>query len=315
MNWNRARRLLRPVPPQHELEGLGSFDRGGPVLRVGRSPVGDEPPMAAVRSRSLCVASGKGGAGKSVVTASLSHLFATRGRTLVADCDLGVGNAHILQDISPEMSFVDVAEGRKSAREVLQPCAAQLDLLAGGCGVSRMAQLTACELHLIASGLADLEREYRYLLVDSAAGVSRQTIAFAAASDLVLLVTTPDLTAMTDAYAFLKVLLERAPRARVLLCVNRAGDEQEAGAVAARIQGVAERFLGRKPELVGWLPDDESVTRCVNHRGPVVTLEPTSAFARAVRVLAVRLLEELASLHPRGLGASLVEEVGLNRRG
>jgi flagellar biosynthesis protein FlhG len=270
--------------------------------------------MAAVRARSLCIASGKGGTGKSVVTASLAHLLAARGRALIADCDLGVGNAHILQNVSPETSFVDVVEGRASVREIVQPCSAELDLIGGGCGVSRMAQLTAYELHLVASGLADVEREYRYLLVDSAAGVSRQTVIFAAVSDLVLLVTTPDLTAMTDAYAFLKVLLGRAPETRVLLCVNRARDAGEAESVAHRIQRVAGRFLGRAPELVGWLPDDPAVTRCVNHRAAVVALEPTAPFARLLRVLSARVLEELSRLHPRGLGATLLGEVGLARR-
>jgi flagellar biosynthesis protein FlhG len=302
MNWTDTRKKLLKLA-------------SGRPLRPGASSSpprnGSESPARAV---SLCVASGKGGTGKSIVSASLAALFAPRGPTLLLDADFGVGNAHILQDVSPRSTCVDVVEGRESVREALVPCGKGLDLFAAGSGVPRMAELSSYELHLLASGLREIEPEYRFLVVDSAAGVSTQTMAFARASDVNLIVTTPDLTAMTDAYAFLKLLFAGRAGTRALLLVNRASGAEEAEEVTRRIARVGERFLGVAPRCIGWLPHDPAVSACVNRRGPVVNLEPGAEVSRALRLVAAAIAEELGHVHPMGFGSELLREVGYAAR-
>ncbi len=268
-----------------------------------------EDALHIVRASSLCIASGKGGTGKSVVSSAIATLFARSGRTLLVDADMGVGNAHILQNLLPEHSLVEVAEGVRSAREVLVHCRPQLDLLAAGSGVSHMAELSPLEMQLIASGLEQLEPEYRTLVVDSAAGISPQTIRFAAASDVVLILTTPDVTAMTDAYAFLKVLLQRRGDCTPLLLVNRAADRDEALSVAERFRSVSRRFLQREPRLIGWLPEDRAAVRSVAAREPVVVSCPESELSKSLLQLGALLEQELAKVHPRGLGRSLLRSI------
>jgi len=274
------------------------------------------------RATSICVASGKGGTGKSVVTASLAALLARCGKVLIVDADLGVGNAHILQDVSPRTSLVDVVEGRLSVGEVRVPCQAfgdgdvratgpgRIDLISAGSGVPRMANLSAYELHLIATGLEELECDYRYVLVDSAAGISLQTLAFAGACDEVLIVTTPDLTALTDAYAFVKVLTANRPEVRPLLLVNRARGEAEASDVIERMSSACERFLATLPLSLGWLPEDELVAACVNRRGAVTRLEPDTAIGQAFERVEIRLREAVGDKAARGLGRRMLSEVG-----
>lgn len=316
MNWVQARNLLRLAARRRsELRPLAPPEDD--ALRPARedaTPARESSPPVAVRAASICVVSGKGGTGKSVVSASLAALFSQRGRTLIVDADMGVGNAHLMQGISPKQSFVDVVEGNLPVRAVVESCGAQLDLVAAGSGVSRMADLNSFELHLIAAGLEELEREYRYLLVDSAAGISEQTLAFAAASDLVLIVTTPDITAMTDAYAFLKVLLARRPEAQALLVVNRARDFTQAEETAQRIREVSQRFLGAAPRWLGFVPQDDVVEVSVAHRRPVALEDPASSAARSLRTLAVRTLEATSRAHPRGLGNELLRRVGYPAR-
>lgn len=252
--------------------------------------------------------SGKGGTGKSVVSASLATCLAKHGRTLLVDVDLGVGNAHILQDMTPVRSMIEVADGSATVREVRVPCSTGLDLIPGGSGVSRLASLSPYQLDLMAVGLEELEREYAHLLLDSAAGISDQTVAFAASCDEILLVTTPDVTAMTDAYAFLKVLLRNRPGRRPLLVVNRAENEGEAKRVAQRILEVAGKFLGATPLAYGWVPDDRSVVRSVAARRPVVVSEPESPAGLALRGLGDRLARRLGGIRaPGGVGAALSE--------
>lgn len=290
-------------------------DDGEPPIEraVERSGLGDAP--RSVRAHSLCIASGKGGVGKSVIAASLAHVLSQRGRTLLLDADFGVGNAHILQGLHPERTLVDVVVAGMAIDDAIAPCVPGLDLLAAGSGVSRMAELSPFEIHIIASGLERIEADYAHVLVDSAAGVSNQTAAFAAASDIVLLVTTPDVTAMTDAYAFFKVLRRRRPSASPLLVVNRAHDYDEAYSVATRMDKVSRRYLGRAPRWIGFVPLDEAVTASVNARRPVVAFDPHGPAARAIHGLAVALVEEIASLNARGLGRSLLSRVGYSPEG
>ena len=276
---------------------------------------GDEQRAPVVRTASLCVASGKGGTGKSIVCASLAELLSARGRTLVVDADMGVGNAHILHDVHPPRSFVDVVSGRSTVADARVRCAARLDLVGGGSGVSHMASLSSCELHLIASGLAEIEHEYEFVLVDSAAGISDQTLFFASACDAVLIVTTPDTTAMTDAYAFIKVLHARRPDVLPLLAVNRVAldgagaDELSAERVFQRLDHVCTRFLGFAPKAIGAVPDDRAVLRSVAARRPVVRDAPGSNAALALRSIAARVQEELSRRAGRGLSRTLSEQL------
>ncbi len=309
MDWIEARRkLLQLAKGSRPLLGDERTGTGGGLVPAGSERASfllpDEKPGV-----SLCVGSGKGGTGKSVVTASLAKLCSLRGRTLIVDADLGVGNAHILQDVAPSTTFVDVIEGRKSVQEVVCACTDELDLLAAGSGVPRMADLSGYELHLIAAGLERIDSSYAYVVIDSAAGISRQTIAFAQVADCVLIVTTPDLTAMTDAYAFLKVLVTRRPGVRPLLLVNRASGEDEAFEVSQRIARVSERFLDRAPRMIGWVPEDPVVTQCSNRRGPVVELEPHAPFSFALRRVAAAVLDELRLQEPTGVGRMLSKEL------
>ncbi len=299
MVWNQARQLL----------GLrrrkADEVQRGPRARVDAGPEG----IASVRAASICIASGKGGTGKSMVTASLGVSFASLGRTLILDADLGVANAHILHDVHPDKTLVDVVEGRCDVREAVASVGGGLDLLSGGSGFSKMADLSAYEMHLLSTGIDRLELTYHTVLTDSAAGLSAQTVAFAAASDLVLLVTTPDVTAMTDAYAFLKVLLRRRPHGEVLLVVNRATDRDEAERTARKIREVSRRFLGRAPRFIASLPEDRAAFRCTQRRRPVVSAEPASELGKALTSLAESVGEELTRKRARGLGRNLRRRV------
>lgn len=275
---------------------------------MGGLVVEDLPRANAPKCSSVCVASGKGGTGKSVITASLASLLSARGRTLLVDADMGVGNAHILQDQSPPRSFVDVVAGRCTVGEARVACSSALDLVGGGSGVSRMSALDKGELVHIARGLAEVEDEYQFALVDSAAGISEQTASFAAASDLCIVVTTPDITAMTDAYAFLKVLHASRPRARPLLVVNRVAQgegDDDGAATAERIVAVCHKFLGASPRFLGAVPDDRAVVRSVAMRRPVVVSAPDSAAAKALRAIAREVLVELGTRPRTGLGRTL----------
>lgn len=290
MNWDQALRMFQPLRP---VQSIGSS--------LSREPAA----LHAAHAAAVCVASGKGGTGKSVVSAAFATLWAEQGRTLLVDADLGVGNAHLMQSVQPALTLVDVVRGRASASQALTHCAPRLDLLAGGSGVSQMASLTPAELSRIAHGIEDLDAHYDALVVDSAAGISEQTIAFAAAADMVVIVTTSDPTAMTDAYAFLKVLFARRRDAQVDLLVNRTVDLNEGPRTAERIESVCQRFLGRGVHYLGCVPEDRNVVHSVGQRRCVIQAAPDSPAAQALREVQRVVAQELATLSHHGLGRSL----------
>ncbi len=255
--------------------------------------------------RSLCIVSGKGGTGKSMISASLAFLLSEQGKTLLFDADLGVANAHILQGIRPTHTIAEVIAGQTSLRNVVTPCYEGLDLLAGGSGVAQLASLSAGELEILGASLRDVEEKYNYMVVDSAAGLSRQTIAFAAASDRVFVVTTPAVTALTDAYAFLKVLLTRRPHCLPRLIINRVVLPEEGERAAARLIDVTRRFLGVELECIAQLPDDRAAFVATQEQRPVVRGGGNGCLAQGLHELGRKVLLDLDGVQPRGFGSSL----------
>ena len=325
--WDQARQLFglsrrqnAPVRPrQRSSAGAPSSAPNAAPVRIRQPRTPSASPAPTRRARSLCIASGKGGTGKSSISASLATLFVRRGRTLLMDGDLGCANAHILQNVHPKHSFADVIAGELGVPEIVTPCESGVDLLAGGSGLARLAGLKSYELEMIGRGLDALEPHYDHLVVDSAAGLSRQTVAFAVACDATVVVTTPDVTAMTDAYAFIKVFVRQCEaqgvdRPMPYLVVNRVESATEAEIVSRRLQEVVHKYLGRKVELIGHLPEDRALFRASQRRKTVVDDEPESEVSRALHTLSNSVLSRLAAVggkkaDTRSVGQRLAEGV------
>jgi flagellar biosynthesis protein FlhG len=254
----------------------------------GKGPAPDAPDRLA---RVICVGSGKGGTGKSVLATNLAAVAAQEGlRTVLFDADLGLANAHLLLGVHPRWNLSHVLSGERSIAQVLEPGPANLRLACGGTGVTELAALDEFQLYLLASQIEELRRDHDLVVVDTAAGITPQTMVFLAAAEEVLLVTTRDVTALTDAYAVLKGLTRRKAGARVHIVPNRVTDEEEAGRVYERIRDVSIRFLERHPGLAGWIPEDPHVGHSIERRLPVVLCFPNAPAAEALR----RLFEAFA---------------------
>ncbi len=246
---------------------------------------------------SIAIASGKGGTGKSVFSASLASAFAGRGLpTILFDADLGVGNAHILHGVTAERTAAHVVAGRETIQNVVVDGPHGVRVVPGGSGVAGMATLSSYELHLLGRALARLEDPaVDLLMADAGAGISAQTIRFLAAADLVVLVTTPDLTALTDAYALIKVLVTAHPRTDISLVVNRVHNPEEGLGAADRICQTARRFLGVEVRYIGSMPEDAEVQVSVADRVPFLVRDPHSPAAAFVRYAAETLEAVLAT--------------------
>ena len=255
---------------------------------------------------SLFLASGKGGTGKSVIAAALAYRFAETGlRSVVFDADFGVGNAHILQGLTADLSVAHVVAGRIELEDVAAIAPTGVRVIPGGSGVSGLGALSSVELRLIARGMRWVEREADRIVVDGPAGVSDQALLLGGCADLTVVVTTPDVTAMTDAYAWIKLASARRRDTPLVLLVNRAREEGQATAVAERIRGVARRFLGLEVPFAGWIVEDPAVAESVARRRPFSLSHPHAAATAALVRIAVGIEERIEA---GGLGGGSFAE-------
>jgi flagellar biosynthesis protein FlhG len=245
------------------------------------------------RVRSLAVVSGKGGVGKSLVVTNLAVALARLGkRVLLVDGDLSLANIDLLLGMIPRQNLGDVVFGAAAIEDVLIRTPSGVLLLPAASGTEELANLDDFRRESLIRELSKIERGCDRLLLDTAPGIGRQTVHFASAADSIWIVTTPEPTAFSDAYATLKVLSRRRRPERLGILVNRVRSREEARDTAERIRAVSRRFLGFEPEFVGHVEEDPAAGHAVLRQEPLLEIFPHSPAAACLQALAVRLLEE-----------------------
>jgi len=238
-------------------------------------------------ARVVCIASGKGGTGKSVVATNLAVQRAALGeRVLLVDFDAGLANAHLLLGVAPEYDLGHVLEGAVSPADALVEGPQGLRLLSGGVGRHVLIDPTRRQLDVLFRALRPLEAEFDLMVIDHGAGLGYATVAHLAATTTLLVVTNHEVTALSDSYALYKRAHMVNPNIRVGLVMNRVPREEAAKAAWERFRGAAQRFLGHAPEWIGWVPTDEAVARSVELRRPVTLLDPAAPASRALASVA-----------------------------
>ncbi len=291
----RSLKDITDVNPD-ELRG----DRPKPVL-VPVPECAQEVEEAPSSCQVICVASGKGGTGKTVFTTNLAVSLVQQGLdVLLFDADLGLANAHVLLGVSPPYDISQVVSGERRLDEVVVECHAGVKLISGGSGFSDLAELKDWQIRNIADQLKVYEDRADVILVDLSAGISPQVMRFINTAHDVIVVTTPDVTALLDAYATIKSMARAREGFEVKLVINRARNEEEARAAFEKISAVVARHLsGVALNLFEWIPYNWYVQNSVNMRQPVVLLHPKSFVTRTFAGMAERIKTENAKWKER----------------
>ena len=276
-----------------------------PHRRSQEREIAPAPIAPIAQARVVAVTSGKGGVGKTNLCSNLALTLAARGqRVIIVDADLGLANVHVVLGVAPRFHLEHVMRGEKTLQEALYMGPGGVGIIGGGSGLTDMANLDETRRARFIANLSELDSLADVVLLDTGAGLSHNVLAFLCAVDEVIVITTPEPTAITDAYATIKVLSQENPGARQRLVVNMAQSEAEAQAVAQRLQSITRRFLGRDLDWLGYLPHDMTVSRAVRAQQPFSTLAPDAPASRAIVRLAARLGYEQPPANTSAAGVS-----------
>ncbi len=242
------------------------------------------------QTQTIAIASGKGGVGKSNVALNLSILLSASGsRVALVDADLGLANLDVLLQADVHTNLSHVISGKRRLEEIVVDLPSGVQFVPGASGLAKMAQLSEFHRAQLLQGLSILEANNDVVLVDCGAGIGPNVTQFAAAADMVIVVTTPEPTAVTDAYAVIKVLTQGGYEGKITLLVNFATDRQEARETHQRISTVARQFLGAKVFDGGYVLRDPRVSEAVKRREPFVLTYPRCPASRCLATLATKL--------------------------
>lgn len=243
--------------------------------------------------KTIAVASGKGGVGKTNVVASLAiALTALGNKVMILDADLGLSNIDVLLHLAPKYNIQHVLRGEMALRDVVIEGPHGIKILPAGSGEQDLTALDEFQRLKIMEEFDAFENDIDILLIDTAAGISTNVAFFCVAAQEIMIVTSPEPTAMTDAYALIKVLFMRYQEKNFRVLVNSAKSEEEAFEVFRRLSVAAEKFLNVSLDYLGYLPLDESVPRAVREQQAFIDAFPTSSISRHLREIAHKVNEQ-----------------------
>jgi flagellar biosynthesis protein FlhG len=243
-------------------------------------------------ARVLTVTSGKGGVGKTNITLNMAIALSKMGlRVVILDVDFGLANIDVMLGMSTKYTLVDLIRGERNIFEVLTDGPDNVKFLSGGSGVEELLQIDRAQLGKFISGIGLLDKLYDVILIDTGAGLSRNVMSFVMAADEVLLVTTPEPTAITDAYALIKMISRRDRHKIIRVIVNKADSPKEANDILSKLALVSEKFLSFNLQKLGYILYDELVPRAVKEQKPFFLSYPKSHVSQQIWQLAGSLID------------------------
>ena len=244
------------------------------------------------------VTSGKGGVGKTFVSANLAAALARNGRrVLVLDADLGLANLDVLLNLFPKITLHDVFTGKHSLPEAIVPVSSGFWVLLAGSGMVEYSRMTPEIRDQLQKVVTEIEPRFDHVLLDTGAGISDVVLYTVSLARDVLVVVTPEPTSLTDAYATIKVLAQTQGRRRFDLVVNQTRKPGEGRAVRQQLQQVVDRYVNPgldgpvRLELLGEVPSDPAVRESVQRRQLLQELLPGAPAAVALSAVAGKLMD------------------------
>jgi flagellar biosynthesis protein FlhG len=235
-------------------------------------------------ARIISITSGKGGVGKTSISVNLAATIARQNKkVLVIDADLGLSNVEIMLGVTPSYTLRDVIKLRKDIEDVIINGPFNIDFISGGNGFLELAELSDIDREEILVKIQKLDELYDIIIIDTGAGISKNVTAFLEISDEVLVVTTSEPTALTDAYSIIKVLHESEIKQQMGLIINRVKNKNEYQQASDILINTAKKFLGENIKNIGYVYEDQNVRKTIYKKTPFVIYYPDSKASECIR--------------------------------
>jgi flagellar biosynthesis protein FlhG len=235
----------------------------------------------------IAIASGKGGVGKTIVTANLAAALARKGqRVLAIDADVGLANLDLLFGVQPVLTLEDFFSGAAALDEILLRTAQGVLLLPGANGAQSLTALSGAQKLALAGALESAARQVDIVVVDTCSGISDAATYFAAAAHEIAVLVTPEPASLTDAYALIKLLAAHYGEKRFQVVTNKVDCQEQSRRLFDTLSRAALRFLNVSVDYLGSIPRDSSLLAAVSRSRLVVEEDPDAPSAQSIDALA-----------------------------
>lgn len=242
-------------------------------------------------ARVITITSGKGGVGKTNLAINLGIKLSQLGlKIIIIDADLGLSNIDIVLGKSPKYSISDVINYRRGILEIIEEGPEGIEFISGGSGIQDLIKINKNQLANLLLELGKLDEQADIVFIDTGAGLSNNVLSFIYAAKEIILVTTPEPTAITDAYALIKVIAQKDITKEIKLLVNRAESVEEAENLLNKLIKASKKFLGIKVNKLGFILNDKNVSLAVKRQQPFILMNEKSLASKNISDIAENLL-------------------------
>ncbi len=246
-------------------------------------------------SRVITVTSGKGGVGKSSISINLAIALSRLGkRVVILDADFGLANVEVMLGVRPKYNLADLMFRGKNLSDIVTKGPENIGFISGGSGIQELTNLTKDQIIYLIRKLVELDKTADIIIIDTGAGINDSVLEFVAASSEILLVTTPDPTSITDAYALLKTLNRKSDFSRddtdIKVIANRVSSDDNGEDIYEKLNVVSNRFLNLRLEYLGYVPLDNNVSKALIRQKPAIYSYPNSDFSKVITSFAKQLI-------------------------
>ena len=278
-----------------QAEALRTLKKQDKTSIAGVGNTGVKKSSARYGVRMISVTSGKGGVGKTNIAANLAYLLSRMNqKTMILDADAGLANIDVILGINSPYNLFHVLNGERLLAEAIVEGPGGMKILPSASGIPEMTDLSRGQKLTLIDELNSLNDSLDFILIDTGAGISSNVMYFNMAAKEIIVVTSPEPTALTDAYALIKVLYQRHAKRRFRLIVNMVRNPSEAKEVYDRLSHATDHFLNLTIEYLGHVLLDDKVKQAVLQQKAVAEIYPNSPATRCLAIIAEKICSEIA---------------------
>ena len=221
-------------------------------------------------TRYIAISSGKGGVGKTLISINLAMIIGNTGkRVLIIDGDFGLSNVHIMLGLTPEKNLSDFINGKASIDEIVFKINNNVSFIASGNGIQDLVNLSSKDITDILDRIHEYaENNFDIIIFDTPPGIHNETLIITSSSDIPIVISTPEPTAVADAYALVKVLNTSMMLKDFYVLINKCSSKEEGLKIFNSINTVSQRFLDINLKYLGYITYNKNIIRKIVDQKP-----------------------------------------------